>query len=217
MLLRPIDAIFVHPERRLYVVYYRGELWQLPRMKLDMAAWQRRQPYIGAKEALYLSQKQAIDDPLLAQKLRTLDLPLAIRGSTLPRFESWWEMNGYEWLKERLDNNSSPLAAHVENPVPAPIITENNITNNKKLAPTALVVTTDDKTEHKPTPVAADIPDSDPIDSSSSNNSNSTINDSDSNIKAETDMQTHTEAEAVDIFADMLAELADEVACYRQQ
>ena len=209
MLLRPIDAIFVHPERRLYVVYYRGELWQLPRMKLDMAAWQRRQPYIGAKEALHLSQKQAIDDPLLAQKLRTLDLPLAIRGSTLPRFESWWEVNGYEWLKARLDNNDSPLAAHIENPVPAPMITENNI-DNHKLAPTALVVTTDVKAEYQPTPIAAHIPDSDPIDSN-----NRTINDNASDIKAETDIPT--EAEAVDIFADMLAELADEVACHRQQ
>ncbi|WP_201595705.1 hypothetical protein [Psychrobacter fulvigenes] len=112
MPLRPIDAIFVNPERRRYVVYFRGELWQLPRMKIDYAAWQRRQPYDGDINTLYLSSNQAIADPILAQKLRTLNLPAAVRGSTLPRFESWWAFHGFEWLKELLNAGKSPLAAH---------------------------------------------------------------------------------------------------------
>ena len=114
MPLRPIDAIFVHPERRLYVVYYRGALWQLPRMKIDDNSWQRRQPYDGSTEALYLSRHQSIHDPVLAQKLRTLNLPMAVRGITLPRFEAWWETHGFDWLREKLVVGQSPLAVHTE-------------------------------------------------------------------------------------------------------
>ncbi len=115
MPLRPIDAIFIHIEKRFYVVYLRGELWQLPRMKLDTAAWQRRQPYQGDAKALYLSQHQTVTDPLLAQKLRTLNLPVAMHGSSLPRFEAWWEMQGFTWLKKLLNEGKSPLAAHQSN------------------------------------------------------------------------------------------------------
>ena len=111
MPLRPIDAVFVHSKQRLYVVYYRGELWQLPRMKIDDRSWQNRRPYKDDSSSLYLSIHQAISDPVLAQKLRTLDLPVAIRGSTLPRFEAWWEAHGFKWLKDRLLAGESPLAA----------------------------------------------------------------------------------------------------------
>ena len=86
MRLRPIDAIFVHPKRRLYVVYYRGELWELPRMKIDDKSWQNRKLYTDDSRELYLSIHQAISDPVLAQKLRTLNLPAAVRGSNLPRY-----------------------------------------------------------------------------------------------------------------------------------
>jgi hypothetical protein len=112
MPLRPIDAIFVHPKRRLYVIYYRGELWELPRMKIDDQSWQNRQPYTDDSRGLYLSIHQAISDPILAQKLRTLNLPAAFHGSTLPRFEAWWEAHGFEWLKDKLATGESPLAAH---------------------------------------------------------------------------------------------------------
>lgn len=112
MPLRPIDAIFVHPKQRLYVVYYRGELWQLPRMKIDDRSWQNRRPYTDDSSSLYLSIHQAISDPVLAQKLRTLDLPVTVRGSTLSRFEAWWEAHGFKWLKDKLMIGQSPLAAH---------------------------------------------------------------------------------------------------------
>lgn len=112
MTLRPIDAIFVHPKRRLYVVYYRGELWELPRMKIDDRSWQNRKPFTDDSSGLYLSIHQAISDPVLAQKLRTLNLPDAVRGSTLPRFEAWWEAHGFKWLKDKLSLGASPLAAH---------------------------------------------------------------------------------------------------------
>ena len=112
MPMRPVDAIFVDPKRRLYVVYYRGELWKLPRMKIDDRSWQNRQPYTDDSSGLYLSIHQAISDPILAQKLRTLNLPAAVRGSTLPRFEAWWETHGFKWLKDKLTTGESPLAAH---------------------------------------------------------------------------------------------------------
>ncbi|KRG34686.1 MULTISPECIES: hypothetical protein [unclassified Psychrobacter] len=168
MPLRPIDAIFVHPKRRLYVVYYRGELWQLPRMKIDDRSWQNRQPYTDDSRSLYLSIHQAINDPILAQKLRTLNLPVAVRGSTLPRFEAWWEAHGFEWLKDKLTMGESPLAAHqikaIDNDIASP-------SNDQ--------------------PVLS--------------NQNSTIgHKNNSEKKLLSDSET-------DVFADMLADLADEV------
>lgn len=137
MPLRPIDAIFIHPKKRQYVVYYRGELWQLPRMKIDACAWQRRQPYLNATNELYLSRKQAICDPTLAQHLRTLHLPDALRGSSLPRFEAWWRVHGFTWLKAHLDEGISPLAAHHETlPMPQQTRSTPAITQQKSNHPT---------------------------------------------------------------------------------
>lgn len=169
MPLRPIDAIFVHPERRLYVVYYRGELWQLPRMKIDDTSWQRRQPYNGEENSLYLSSHQAISNSVLAQKLRTLNLPDATRGSTLPRFEAWWETHGFDWLKDQLTTGQSPLAAHAK-------FSDNQSTSS-------------------------------PGDKPAQRNSNAIT----SNPNHTTSTQTTAQAAAPDIFADMLADLADEV------
>ena len=168
MPLRPIDAIFVNPERRRYVVYFRGELWQLPRMKIDYAAWQRRQPYDGDINTLYLSSNQAIADPILAQKLRTLNLPAAVRGSTLPRFEAWWEAHGFEWLKDKLTMGESPLAAHQIKAI------DNDVTPPSNDQPVL-------------------------------SNQNSTMgHKNNSEKKLLSDSET-------DVFADMLADLADEV------
>ncbi|SLJ84680.1 hypothetical protein [Psychrobacter sp. DAB_AL43B] len=172
MRLRPIDAIFVDPKRRLYVVYYRGELWQLPRMKIDDRSWQNRQPYTDNSSALYLSIHQAISDPVLAQKLRTLNLPVAVRGSTLPRFEAWWETHGFKWLKDKLSTGQSPLAAHQ-----------------------AVVAKTIDNQPTSPSNYPSTHP----------NNDNTTGH------KAPEQKAMPVAGEATDIFADMLADLADEV------
>lgn len=110
--LRPIDALFVHPKQRCYVIYNRGTLWQLPRMKIDNASWQRRTPYVGDTHILHLSRNQILNDPILSQQLRTLNLPAAVRGITLPQFEVWWETHGFEWTKKTLLAGQSPLAAH---------------------------------------------------------------------------------------------------------
>ena len=152
MPMRPIDAIFVHPEKRLYVVYFRGELWQLPRMKIDHAAWQRRQPYNGDVKSLYLSRHQAITDPILAQKLRTLNLPEAVRGSTLPRFEDWWEVHGFEWLRALLHDGKSPLAAHQSN-TEEPISAVQSLGNDNEATST---VNNAEKTKPITPPVAED-------------------------------------------------------------
>lgn len=184
MPLRPIDAIFINLERRVYVVYYRGELWQLPRMKIDELSWQRRQPYQGSAEALYLSRHQAIQDPLLAQKLRTLNLPMAVRGITLPRFEAWWESHGFDWLKEQLTVGQSPLAAH----------TATSTTTNSESRYTA----SQDSTS---TSANNDI-------NSAKQNSGTQINESKKPDKQNDSTQT---TEKTDVFADMLADLVAEV------
>ena len=175
MPLRPIDAIFVHPKRRLYVVYYRGELWELPRMKIDDKSWQNRQPYTDNSSSLYLSIHQAISDPVLAQKLRTLNLPAAVRGSTLPRFEAWWEAHGFKWLKDKLATGESPLAAHQ---TVAPKIVETKAIDKQTASPS----------DYQSAPL---------------NN--------DSSIKQKSSEQPTAAVEVTDIFADMLADLADEV------
>ncbi|WP_201551421.1 hypothetical protein [Psychrobacter fjordensis] len=170
MPLRPIDAIFVHPKRRLYVVYYRGELWQLPRMKIDDRSWQNRQPYTDDSKSLYLSIHQAISDPILAQKLRTLNLPVAVRGSTLPRFEAWWEAHGFKWLTDKLISGESPLAAHQTTPA---------------------------RTTDNPSVSSSNSP---PVSSNTENQLSKDNNEQKTTLPLETD-----------VFADMLADLADEV------
>ena len=171
MPLRPIDAIFVHPKKRLYVVYYRGELWQLPRMKIDDRSWQNRKPYTDDSSSLYLSMHQAISDPVLAQKLRTVDLPVAVRGSTLPRFEAWWEAHGFDWLKGKLSTGESPLAAHQATSLASPIDSLSAVPSNQK-------------PESKNT---------------------------DNIVDRQNSEQEIKPAAGTDVFADMLAELADEV------
>ncbi len=194
MPLRPIDAIFVQPELRLYVVYYRGDLWQLPRMKIDMAAWQRRKPFTGNLHTLYLSNRQTIPDPILAQKLRTLNLPLAVRGNTLPRFEAWWETNGFEWLREKIATGESPLAAHQDD------ITEPDVTAPAPTSTPAPITT--------PTPVS-----SAPMTIDTSNQPETSANPT--TVDNAAIITTPSPAASTDIFADMLAELASEVLNHR--
>ena len=174
MPLRPIDAIFVHPKQRLYVVYYRGELWQLPRMKIDEASWQNRRRYTGDSSALYLSTHQTISDPVLAQKLRTLNLPTAVRGRSLSRFEAWWETHGFEWLKDKLLAGQSPLAVHQATTPTKPI--DNQSTSTSNYPP---VQPNDDLPEHK--------------------------------VTAQIGAQVEPLSTETDVFAEMLANLADEV------
>ncbi len=192
MPLRPIDALFVDFDRRQYVVYYRGELWQLPRMKINDASWQRRQPYDGVQSKLYLSRLQAIEDPVLAQKLRTLNLPEAVRGSTLPRFEAWWDAHGFDWLKTMLIAKQSPLASQTEGDND----TDNSLTQataNSSASNSAATINnkvnaqTEKSFDHKNT---------------LSTNTNPSPKTADKRVTA---------AEKADIFAAMLAELADEV------
>ncbi|AAZ18980.1 hypothetical protein Psyc_1129 [Psychrobacter arcticus 273-4] len=175
MPLRPIDAIFVHPKRRLYVVYYRGELWELPRMKIDDQSWQNRQPYTDDSRGLYLSIHQTISDPTLAQKLRTLNLPAAIHGSTLPRFEAWWEAFGFKWLKDKLATGESPLAAHQ---VVVPKMDAAKAFDNQTASP--------------------------------SNYQAAPLN-NDRTIKQKSGEQKTAAVADTDVFADMLADLANEV------
>ena len=190
MPLRPIDAIFVNPERRRYVVYFRGELWQLPRMKIDYAAWQRRQPYDGDINTLYLSSNQAIADPILAQKLRTLNLPAAVHGSTLPRFESWWAFHGFEWLKDKLTTGESPLAAHQALQAVSTNMAATQATDKQNAPVSSFQVVSND---------------------ASSNNENNPTQQ-----KTNEPSTAAPVAKDADIFAHMLADLVDEVLNHQE-
>ncbi|MGP5406821.1 hypothetical protein ACTXLW_04330 [Psychrobacter celer] len=176
MPLRPIDAIFVHPKKRLYVVYYRGELWQLPRMRINDNAWQNRKPYTDDSSGLYLSIHQAISDPILAQKLRTLNLPAAVHGSSLSRFEAWWQAHGFKWLKDKLSTGESPLAAHQVKTI-----------DNKPTSPSHYHPAAASKNEDTSAPSR--------LKTNSPSGNDSAVN----------------TAATTDIFANMLADLAEEV------
>lgn len=133
---RPIDAVFVHPEQRCYIIYDRGTLWQLPRMKIDNSSWIRRKPYTGKTTELYLSRNQRIKDPVLAHRLRTLNLPASVRGITLSRFEYWWETHGFEWSKQVVMAGASPLAVHERHEALASL-TKNNAEPKQDMATSA--------------------------------------------------------------------------------
>lgn len=98
MPLRPIDAIFIYPKKRCYVVYNQGKLWILPRMKLDKTTWEYKKPFTENPKEIYLSSQQRLDDPDLAQALFTLELPESLHGSDVEKFEAWWLNHGLEWL-----------------------------------------------------------------------------------------------------------------------
>ena len=166
MPLRPIDAIFVHPKRKIYVVYYRGALWQLPRMSINHAAWQRRQPYTDSPSELYLSRYQIIHDTVLAKKLCTLNLPTSLHGSTLLQFESWWDTHGFSWINAQPASSQSPLNDNHDNGA----VIEPNDLNNHTVQKTVTPQTNKSATDNK-------------------------------------DANT----ENIDIFTDMLADLANEV------
>lgn len=107
MPLRPINAIFIEQKQQFFVVYQQGKLWQLPRMKLDMSAWRYRKPFTGNASALVLARDQHINDKALAQKLPTHDLPSTLHGISLPRFETWWRQNGFDWLNNSAQANTT--------------------------------------------------------------------------------------------------------------
>lgn len=200
MPLRPIDAIFVHPERR-YVVYFRGELWQLPRMKIDESSWQRRQPFKGDISALYLSSHQSISDPILAAKLRTLNLPAAIRGSTLPRFEAWWETQGFDWLRDKLETGKSPLAVHSDSA---------NIKDNQS----QYDVHPNDDANHKKQPAEriSSGPKKDDLPARNTRSSSKHKSDvKNHDVKQITSQGVDKKSASTDVFADMLADLTEEV------
>lgn len=190
MPMRPIDAIFVHPKRRLYVVYYRGELWELPRMKIDDRSWQNRQPYTDDSSGLYLSIHQAISDPILTQKLRTLNLPAAVRGSTLPRFEAWWEAHGFKWLKDKLTTGESPLAAHQALQALSTNMAATQATDKQNAPVSSFQVVSND---------------------ASSNNENNPTQQ-----KTNESSTAAPVAKDADIFAHMLADLVDEVLNHQE-
>lgn len=112
MPLRSIDAIFIQPKDKYYVIYQSGKLWQLPRLKIDVSSWQRKIPYQGSKSHLYLSRQQHITDKILKQKIHTLDLPESLHGCSVTQFENWWQMNALSWLRQQKEQETKPSPKH---------------------------------------------------------------------------------------------------------
>lgn len=236
MPLRPIDAIFVHPQQRFYVVYYRGELWQLPRMKIDMTSWQNRKPYQGEKRALYLTQSQQIADLTLAAQLRTLQLPDNIHGCHLPKFEDWWETHGYTWLKNKLLAGESPLAGNAmltanaaDTSIKVSDTSRATVSVTSDLNTTAQTTTADTKKSHPvdvnrqtsheaPTPTKSESVQKQPTNTARTD-TNTQKQDTQEKPDTQTDKVTSaspastviSEEVADNIFDDMLAELTNDI------
>lgn len=69
-------------------------------MSLDLAAWQRRTPYDGSLTALTLCSSQRIDDPKLSELLPTYAFPQVLSGINAAKFESWWQIHGFDWQRQ---------------------------------------------------------------------------------------------------------------------
>lgn len=109
MPLRPVNAIFYHPKLKCIVVYQKGKLWQLSRMKLDMESWRRKTEFKGEKTELYLNGQQLITDEKLAKILPTQNFPETLKNATFHKFETWWLTNGFNWLLKPAESNSTNL------------------------------------------------------------------------------------------------------------
>ena len=140
MFTRPITAIFVHPHDRYYVIYDNGERHKLNRMKLDKSAWQRKQPYTGSDDDIFLLKNQYIADVELAQQLTTYDWPDSLKGRSLKFFLSWWEKQAYHWLLKHKPHNHTDNAQNQpikktsadDNSTTAQLDKESSITDNKE-------------------------------------------------------------------------------------
>ena len=114
--LRPINAIFVHPKDRYYVVLMQGdnperyELHRVSRMKLDGTSWQRRTPYAGNIDDLKLVKDQRIAESQLQRTITTENLPATLHGRTVSFFLNWWQNNGYEWHQNNHSQTDKPNA-----------------------------------------------------------------------------------------------------------
>ncbi len=136
MHLRPVNAIFYHPKHKFIVIYQNGTLWQLPRMKVDIESWRRRESYKGEEEELYLHKHQHIEDTKLAHILPTHNFPSTLTNSSLHLFESWWLTNSYDWINEQNNNQPSEPAMAVKPAVTTKTTaSEKAVTQNKKATP----------------------------------------------------------------------------------
>ena len=138
---RPVTAIFVHPEDRYYVVYQNGRRYKVSRMKLDKTSWERRKPYTGSDDKIFLLKDKVIEDADVAKLLPTYEWPHSRKGRSLTFFLSWWEHQGYSWLMKHhpLPYNQAEDTGR-NSAVPNKTVTQANSTyaNQKVNAPSAL-------------------------------------------------------------------------------
>ncbi|WP_227430374.1 hypothetical protein [Psychrobacter sp. I-STPA6b] len=225
MPLRPVTALFVHSRDRYYVVYHNGNLYKLPRMKLDSQAWQRRQPYTDSPDDIFLLQSQRIADKALAQQLPTYTWSPTLKGRTLTFFLKWWETNGYDWLQthQPITTTESENASPAK---PDSSKTQQQVTELSLTAPATqeTVVTTanNNRTTHndsmgvpKNETINERAKNSEHLESPSNphplktNDSSTAVNAKETDI---TDSIADTDVEISDsFFDDMLAELQDEM------
>lgn len=100
---KSIDVIFVHPKHRSYVVWHKGQFYQLTRMALTRTAWERRVDYTGSLEEIFLAKESCLSDDgvndgvLQAIGLNIVKLPSELHSITASKFLAWWTVNRYSF------------------------------------------------------------------------------------------------------------------------
>lgn len=95
-----IDVIFVHPKHRNYVIWHDDCFYQLARMELTQASWDRRAVYTGLLDEIFVA-KESCEGVGSAgvSGLAIATLPAELHGVTASKFLAWWVVNRYQFWK----------------------------------------------------------------------------------------------------------------------
>lgn len=110
--IRSIDVIFVHPKYRSYVIWHSGNFYQLTRMILSVEAWERRTPYLGSLDEIFVTKESCQSggtDSGAAQKLglNVVKLPDELHNITANKFLAWWTVNRYGFWHAQDDKDDT--------------------------------------------------------------------------------------------------------------
>lgn len=116
---RFVDAVFIEPKNRFYVILHKGKFWRLPRMQLTNNAWLLKKPYVGSHDDIFMVKDQRIHDSVLAKTLHTHQFPPQLANISATRFLQWWSSKDYLWVNQEKKLVNSTGSAHNDKSTPA--------------------------------------------------------------------------------------------------
>lgn len=97
---KTIDVIFVHPKHRNYVIWHDDCFYQLARMELTQASWDRRVVYTGLLDEIFVAKESCEGAGSTGvSELAIATLPVELHGVTASKFLAWWVVNRYQFWK----------------------------------------------------------------------------------------------------------------------